>query len=115
MPNASHLVSTSPSQPTVAKPMVRLVAIIYDGMLILAMLFFGWIDIGGFGYGAIFWRLEQVLKRPKLYQIGIKNAIMTPSFVLTLVGFYGIFLRKSGQTLGMQTWRLKPSMIKVDF
>ena len=39
MPNASHLVSTSPSQPTVAKPMVRLVAIIYDGMLILAMLF----------------------------------------------------------------------------
>ena len=32
---------------------------------------------------------------------------MTPSFILTLVGFYGLFWRRGGQTLGMQTWRLK--------
>lgn len=26
---------------------------------------------------------------------------------MILVGFYGVFWRKAGQTLGMQTWRLK--------
>lgn len=93
-------------QATIAKPITRLIAIIYDGMLILAMLFL---------VGAILSVLGTVLfldtgttsqdakTLPQWYQ----NVVMTPSFVLTLVGFYGIFWRKSGQTLGMQTWQLK--------
>lgn len=90
----------------IAKPLVRLAAILYDGMLILAMLFLvgailtfigTWLllDIGSTS--------QEAKRLPLWYQ----NAVMTPSFVLTLVGFYGIFWRKSGQTLGMQTWRLK--------
>lgn len=106
MPNASHLVSTSPSQPTVAKPMVRLVAIIYDGMLILAMLFLVGSILAVLGT-VLFLEIGTSSQEAQTLPDWYKNAIMTPSFVLTLVGFYGIFWRKSGQTLGMQTWRLK--------
>lgn len=91
---------------TIAKPLVRLAAIIYDGMLILAMLFLvgailsvlGTLLLLDVGTSA-----QQAQKLPLWYQ----NGVMTPAFLLTLVGFYGLFWRKSGQTLGMQTWRLK--------
>ncbi|HAR75497.1 MAG TPA: RDD family protein, partial [Psychrobacter sp.] len=46
---------------------------------------------------------SQAQSLPAWYQ----NFIMTPSFILTLAGFYGLFWRRGGQTLGMQTWRLK--------
>lgn len=90
----------------IARPMVRLFAIIYDGMLILASLFLvGTVlsVIGTFMFMDVGTTHEQAQKLPAWYQ----NAVMTPAFVLTLVGFYGLFWRKSGQTLGMQTWRLK--------
>ena len=106
MPNASHLVSVSSSQPTVAKPMVRLVAIIYDGMLILAMLFLVGSILAVLGT-VLFLEIGTSSQEAQTLPNWYKNVIMTPSFVLTLVGFYGIFWRKSGQTLGMQTWRLK--------
>ncbi|MFC0821321.1 RDD family protein [Moraxella marmotae] len=86
--------------------MVRLTAIIYDGMLILAMLFLVGAVLSVVGtllFLDVGTTSQQAQRLPLWYQ----NAVMTPSFVLTLVGFYGIFWRKSGQTLGMQTWRLK--------
>lgn len=97
---------TDPNEPAIAKPGVRLVAIVYDGMLILALLFL---------VGAILTVIgttltmksgstsDQARALPTWYQ----NLVMTPSFILTLIGFYGIFWRRGGQTLGMQTWRLK--------
>lgn len=90
----------------IASPMVRLMAIMYDGMLILAMLFLvGTVlsVIGTLLFMDVGTTSQEAQKLPLWYQ----NGVMTPAFVLTLVGFYGVFWRKSGQTLGMQTWRLK--------
>uniref|UniRef100_UPI0040357F76 RDD family protein n=1 Tax=Psychrobacter sp. AOP22-C1-C5 TaxID=3457716 RepID=UPI0040357F76 len=93
-------------EPTIAKPTTRVVAIIYDGMLILALLFLvGTIltVVGTLLTMETGTQSSQAQSLPTWYQ----NVIMTPSFVLTLVAFYGIFWRRGGQTLGMQTWRLK--------
>ncbi len=107
MPNTSHSSPASSSQmPTVAKPAVRLAAIVYDGMLILAMLFLVGAALAVLGT-VLFLDVGTTSQEAKTLPIWYQNAVMTPAFVLTLVGFYGIFWRKSGQTLGMQTWRLK--------
>lgn len=90
----------------IASAMARLLAIVYDGMLILAMLFLVGLILSVVGTLLLLdvgTTQEQAQKLPVWYQ----NSVMSPSFVLTLVGFYGLFWRKSGQTLGMQTWRLK--------
>lgn len=93
-------------QPVIAKPGVRVVAIIYDGMLILALLFLVGTVLTVLGTlmtmdtGST---SDQAQSLPSWYQ----NFVLTPSFILTLIGFYGIFWRRGGQTLGMQTWRLK--------
>lgn len=97
---------TESEEPTIAKPMARVVAILYDGMLILALLFLVGTVLTVIGTlltmetGS---ESSQAQSLPTWYQ----NFIMTPSFILTLVGFYGLFWRRGGQTLGMQTWRLK--------
>lgn len=93
-------------EPTIAKPSTRMAAIVYDGMLILALLFLvGTIltVIGTLLTTQVGTESSQAQSLPVWYQ----NVIMTPSFILTLVGFYGLFWRRGGQTLGMQTWRLK--------
>ncbi len=93
-------------EPTIAKPTTRLAAIVYDGMLILALLFLvGTVltVIGTLLTMQTGTESAQARSLPVWYQ----NMVMTPSFILTLVGFYGIFWRRGGQTLGMQTWRLK--------
>ncbi|GAF51811.1 hypothetical protein JCM18900_292 [Psychrobacter sp. JCM 18900] len=106
-PQSSAPVQQDPNEePTIAKPMIRVVAILYDGMLILALLFLvGTIltVVGTLLTMETGTESSQAQSLPFWYQ----NAIMTPSFVLTLVAFYGIFWRRGGQTLGMQTWRLK--------
>ena len=93
-------------EPVIAKPTTRVVAIVYDGMLILALLFLvgtvltviGTLLTMQTGVSS-----DEARTLPTWYQ----NAVMTPAFVLTLVGFYGLFWRRGGQTLGMQTWQLK--------
>lgn len=93
-------------EPVIAKPTTRIVAIVYDGMLILALLFLVGTMLTVIGTLLTMetgTESSQAQSLPTWYQ----NFIMTPSFILTLVGFYGIFWRRGGQTLGMQTWRLK--------
>ncbi len=93
-------------EPTIANPTTRLAAIVYDGMLILALLFLvGTVltVIGTLLTMQTGTESAQARSLPVWYQ----NIVMTPSFILTLVGFYGLFWRRGGQTLGMQTWRLK--------
>ncbi len=93
-------------EPTIAKPTTRLAAIVYDGMLILALLFLvgtALTVIGTLLTMQTGTESAQARSLPVWYQ----NIVMTPSFILTLVGFYGLFWRRGGQTLGMQTWRLK--------
>ena len=104
---SAHLdTQASEETPSIAKPTTRLVAIVYDGMLILALLFLvGTIltVIGTLLTMQAGVNSDEARALPTWYQ----NAVMTPAFVLTLVGFYGLFWRRGGQTLGMQTWRLK--------
>ncbi|WP_367105022.1 RDD family protein [uncultured Psychrobacter sp.] len=103
---ASPLPIPATEQPTIAKPSTRLVAIVYDGMLILALLFLVGTVLTVIGTLLTMQTgtdSAQAQSLPTWYQ----NLIMTPSFILTLVGFYGLFWRRGGQTLGMQTWRLK--------
>lgn len=93
-------------EPSIAKPSERVIAIVYDGMLILALLFLvGTVltVIGTLLTMQTGTESAQARALPTWYQ----NFIMTPSFILTLVGFYGLFWRRGGQTLGMQTWRLR--------
>ena len=98
--------SADNEMPVIAKPTTRVVAIIYDGMLILALLFLVGavlVVIGTLLTMQTGINSDEARQLPTWYQ----NAVMTPTFVLTLVGFYGLFWRRGGQTLGMQTWRLK--------
>lgn len=91
---------------SVAGAGVRLLAVLYDGMLILALLFLVsliLVAVGTMALGMNGSQASDAKELPTWYQ----NLVLSPSFVLTLVGFYGVFWRKSGQTLGMQTWRLK--------
>ena len=93
-------------EPTIAKPTTRVIAILYDGMLILALLFLIGTMLTVIGTLLTMetgTQSEEAQSLPSWYQ----NVIMTPSFILTLVAFYGVFWRRGGQTLGMQTWRLK--------
>ena len=93
-------------QPVIAKAGTRLIAMLYDGMLILAMLFFVQmllIVLGTKMLGLAGTDMKQAATLPLWY----RNVVQIPAFVIILVGFYGVFWRKAGQTLGMQTWRLK--------
>lgn len=104
----SNQAPTSPPEESavIARPMVRLFAIVYDGMLILASLFLVGTLLAVIGT-LMFMDVGTTSKQAQKLPIWYQNGIMTPAFILTLVGFYGLFWRKSGQTLGMQTWRLK--------
>lgn len=113
MPNPSAIPSGAPLNPQTTQDMpkiagvaVRLAAMLYDGMLILALLFFVSLVLIAIGTNLLLpvgTRPQDAQVLPAWYQ----NLVLTPSFVLTLIGFYGIFWRLAGQTLGMQSWRLK--------
>ncbi len=93
-------------EPQIAKAGIRLAAMVYDGMLILALLFLVGTLLTVIGTMLTMQTgvtSQEAKTLPQWYQ----NLIMTPAFVLTLIGFYGLFWRRAGQTLGMQTWRLK--------
>ena len=93
-------------EPTIARASTRMIAIVYDGMLILALLFLVGVVLTFIGTTMtmeVGTRSDEARELPVWYQ----NLVMTPAFILTLIGFYGVFWRRAGQTLGMQTWRLK--------
>lgn len=96
----------SDEQPVIAKPSIRLMAMLYDGMLILALLFFISLILITVGTKLLL-PVGQTAQQAQLLPAWYQNLVLTPSFILTLIGFYGVFLRRAGQTLGMQTWRLK--------
>lgn len=90
----------------VAGCVVRLLGVLYDGMLVLALLFLVsvvLVSLGTVWFGTVGHSAAEAKQLPAWY----RTFVLSPSFVLTLIGFYGVFWHKSGQTLGMQTWRLK--------
>ena len=100
----------SPSAPPEATPAielagigVRLAAIIYDGLLIFAL-------------NAIVAVILVVIATPsdvssqnqtQVLSANFRHLVLFPAMIVMTWLFYGYFWRKTGQTLGMQTWRLK--------
>lgn len=73
----------------------QIVAMIYDTLLVLPLFMATtmlWVTI----YGP---RTEA--------QATVPNEIQWLSWLCVLVGFFGLFWRKNGQTLGMQAWRIQ--------
>lgn len=87
----------------VANPWFRLIAILYDGMLILALLFLVSTVLIVLGTPVVGTTAQEAQQLPAWY----RHLVMFPAMLVTLIGFYGVFWRRAGQTLGMQTWRLK--------
>lgn len=74
----------------------RLAAIVYDALLVIPLLMFG---VGAaLGLRSALGGAGETLLPPMLVQ-----AIA----VLSCIGFFAAFWLKSGQTLGMQAWRIK--------
>ncbi len=74
----------------------HLVSMVYDALLVIALIFV----VNGLALGLTV-QLgdgEQEVLNPHIGQA---------LFVVCLVGFYSAFWLKSGQTLGMQAWRIK--------
>lgn len=74
----------------------HLISMVYDALLVIALIFV----VNGIALGIAVQVSggEQEVLNPRIGQV---------LFVLCLVGFYSAFWLKSGQTLGMQAWRIK--------
>ena len=74
----------------------HLVSMVYDGLLVIALIFV----VNGLALGVVVQLSggEQEVLNPHIGQA---------LFVLCLISFYSAFWLKSGQTLGMQAWRIK--------
>lgn len=101
---------TVPTKTTVelAGAAVRLAAVLYDGLLI-------------FAFNAIVAVILVVIATPSevasknqtiVLSDNFRHLVLFPTMMVMTWLFYGYFWRKTGQTLGMQTWRLK--VIKPD-
>lgn len=82
---------------------VRLIALVYDSLLLLALVFvINVIMIALFTPSAAASGNQAVLLSP-----AIRQGLMFPLSLAAIFGFYGYCWTRSGQTLGMQTWRLE--------
>jgi len=97
--------TTPPAQEAARTPVgivLRLAALVYDGLLLLAIYF---ITMAIVGAGALARAGQQHawVVLPDWY----RHFVMMPSLFLVTWLFYGYFWHQHGQTLGMQTWRLQ--------
>lgn len=99
-----------PTKPNILR---RLAAAVYDGFLLFAVLFAA---TSIYGYIArIFQRASDVQfatgdvmhELEPMAQGWLYNSYL----ILIIILFYGIFWCKSGQTLGMQAWRIKAQQL----
>lgn len=93
----------STSRPVIAGVTVRLLAGMYDLLLIMALIFVVGVVLIVIGTQHYTTATGAATVLPDGYRYGV----MFPAFMLAIWGFYAVFWRKAGQTLGMQTWRLK--------
>lgn len=90
-------------RPVVAGPLLRITALVYDGLLILALMMVVGTILIVLGTSAQTIEQGQAGKLSAAY----RYFVLLPSFIGVTWLFYGLFWRRTGQTLGMQTWRLK--------
>lgn len=86
-----------------ASPSVRLAAVLYDGLLIVAFNAIIAAILVGIATPAEVAAKHQAVVLPDWF----RHFVLFPAMVMMTWLFYGYFWRKTGQTLGMQTWRLK--------
>ncbi len=81
---------------------VRLAALIYDGLLVIALL-----AITNAILVAIVTPSEAANNQDfVVLSANIRYGLLLPASLLVIYGFYGYCWKRGGQTLGMQTWRL---------
>lgn len=82
---------------------LRLFCIVYDGLLLMALWFITVMLLVPFGTpDAAAAKHEITVVSP-----AFANFVLFPALVAVTWLFYGYFWTRNGQTLGMQTWRLK--------
>lgn len=80
----------------------RLAALVYDSLLLVAL------SMAYFGLAVLVNVLVQGLPAEgQRVEWGLWRYPVFVGWVITLMGFYGVFWRRFGQTLGMRAWRLK--------
>jgi len=95
--------SSAKPSPELAGMMVRLYVIVYDGLLLVAL----WMIIS-----ALLVPLATPNEAAQKHQLtatpeAFRQFVLFPALVAVTWLFYGYFWTRAGQTLGMQTWRLK--------
>ena len=82
---------------------VRLICLLYDALLLIALLaVLNVILVGIFTSGT-----SAHTQEIELLSAEVRYGLQFPASVLIIFGFYGYCWTRSGQTLGMQTWRLE--------
>lgn len=111
MPKKSRKTPQSPAtpapgtsaQPELAGMMVRLYCIIYDGLLLLALWMITSALLVPLATPDQAARQHQLTVTPEAF----RQFVLFPAMVAITWLFYGYFWTRAGQTLGMQTWRLR--------
>jgi uncharacterized RDD family membrane protein YckC len=85
-----------------AGPIRRLMALMYDSLLLLGVLFVATLIPAVVTHKLHATQGDKVYDLPPLFQ-GAGFSL----YLLVITLFFGYFWRKNGQTLGMQAWRLK--------
>lgn len=98
----SNMSSTSTEQPTSPGLLRRFAAMVYDSLLLLAVIM---------AYGALVLVLKLLVQGPmaddgRVYE-GYWGAVVFVGLIATIVAFFCYFWRRSGQTLGMRSWRMR--------
>jgi uncharacterized RDD family membrane protein YckC len=80
----------------------RFAAMVYDSLLLLAVIMV---------YGTLVMIINLLLQRPmtgegQVYE-GYWGLLVLAGLIGSVVGFFCFFWRKSGQTLGMRSWRMR--------
>ena len=89
---------TAPALPT-AGLIRRLMAMVYDSLLLLGV---------AFAYGVIVWALRKLAGQNTLEPLTGPAAFVELLFLwITLAGYYVLGWTRRGQTLGMKSWRLR--------
>lgn len=94
----------TPAQPSIPAPLWRrLAAMLYDSVLVFAI----WIVVGFF----VLWALGVNSAREtsgELAQLtALQNNVLFAAMIASAYLFFGFFWTHSGQTLGMQAWRIR--------